>query len=117
MSSLVDVITERYTIVLPSYVLEELKEVIKRKFSEKFDLLDQFIQELPFSLAYTPERIDAKKHPDIRDKKDLPILVTAILEDVDVMITGDADFAAVEIERPEILTPSGFLEKYGAEAR
>jgi predicted nucleic acid-binding protein len=31
---------------------------------------------------------------------------------VDVLITGDADFAAVEIERPEILTPAGFLEKY-----
>lgn len=60
MSSLIDVITERHTIVLPSYVLDELKEVIKRKFSEKFDLLDRFIQELPFSLAYTPEKIDPK---------------------------------------------------------
>jgi predicted nucleic acid-binding protein len=50
MSRLVDVIMERHTIVLPSYVLDELKTVIKRKFSEKFDLLDRFIQELPFSL-------------------------------------------------------------------
>lgn len=74
--------------------------------------MDRFIQELPFSLAYTPERIDAKKYPEIRDKKDLPILVTAILEDVDILITGDADFAAVEIKRPEVLTPAGFLEKY-----
>lgn len=115
MSSLVDVITEQYTIVLPSYVLEELKEVIKRKFSEKFDLVDRFIHELPFSLAYTPEKIDPKKYPVIRDKKDLPILVTAILEDVDVLITGDTDFATVEIERLEILTPSGFLEKYAVE--
>ncbi|MDD4658449.1 MAG: hypothetical protein PHW26_05380 [Eubacteriales bacterium] len=44
-------------------------------------------------------------------------MVTAILEDVDVLITGDADFATVEIERPEMLTPSGFLEKYGVETR
>lgn len=112
MLSLVDVITERHTIVLPSYVLDELKNVIRRKFPQKYSLLDRFIQELPFSLAYTPERIDAEKYPAIRDKKDLPILVTAILEDVDVLITGDADFSAVEIERPEILTPAGFLEKY-----
>jgi len=33
------------------------------------------------------------------------------------LITGDADFAAIEIERPEILTPSGFLEKYAVETR
>lgn len=112
MLSLVGAITERHTIILPSYVLAELKNVIKRKFPQKYHLLDRFIQELPFILAYTPERINAEKYPEIRDKKDLPILVTAILEDVDVLITGDADFAAVEIERPEILTPAGFLEKY-----
>ena len=114
MHRLVDAITEQHTIVLPSYVLEELKGVIKRKFSQKYALLDKFIHELPFTLAYTPEKIDAKKYPEIRDKKDLPILVTAILEDVDILITGNADFAAVESEtkRPEILTPDGYLEKY-----
>lgn len=113
MQNLLDVICETHTIVLPSYVVDELKEVIKRKFPQKYDLLDKFIQELPFCLAYTPEKIDANKYPEIRDKKDLPILVTAILEDVDILITCDADFAAVEIEKPEILTPSEFLEKYG----
>lgn len=112
MLSLIDTITERHTIVLPSYVLDELKAVIRRKSPQKYDLLDRFIQRLPFFLAYTPEGIDAEKCPEIRDKKDLLILVTAILEDVDVLITGGADFAAVEIERPEILTPAGFLEKY-----
>jgi len=70
MSSLIDLITERHTIVLLSYVLGELKEVIKRKFSEKFDLLDRFIQ--GFRFLYTPERIDAKKYPNIRDKKVFP---------------------------------------------
>jgi len=33
------------------------------------------------------------KYPGIRDEKDLPILASAIIEDVDVLITGDADFA------------------------
>jgi len=55
MHSLVDAITEQHTIVLPSYVLEELKGVIKRKSPQKYALLDRFIQELPFTLAYRPE--------------------------------------------------------------
>lgn len=55
MLSLIDAITERHTIILPSYVLDELKNVIKRKFPQKYGLLDQFIQEFPFALAYTPE--------------------------------------------------------------
>ena len=48
----------------------------------------------------------------IRDDGDYAILHTAIVEDVDVFITGDKDFYAVEIERPEILSPTGFLTKY-----
>lgn len=48
----------------------------------------------------------------MRDVYDYPILATAILEDVDVLISGDKDFAAVDTDRPEILTPTEFLSKY-----
>ncbi|MGI6145748.1 MAG: hypothetical protein ACOYED_08300 [Peptococcia bacterium] len=42
----------------------------------------------------------------------IPILVTALLSDVDILITGDKDFFDVDIDRPEILTPREYLEKY-----
>jgi len=29
------------------------------------------------------------------------------------LITGDKDFAEVEVEKPEIVTPAEFMEKYG----
>ena len=109
---MIDNITERHTIVLPTYVLDELKRVTLRKFPEKYDLLESFLRELPFELVYTPERIDKTKFPDIRDEKDLPILVSAIIEDVDILISGDEDFAPIEMEHPEILTPKKFVEKY-----
>jgi len=31
---------------------------------------------------------------------------------VDVFITGDKDFACIELEKPEILTPADFIAKY-----
>ncbi len=49
---------------------------------------------------------------DIRDAKDYPVLYTAIQEDVDILITGDKDFASVNVERPEILTPAQFMAQY-----
>lgn len=52
------------------------------------------------------------RFPVIRDIYDFPILATAILEDVDILITGDKDFRDTEIEKPEILTPSEFLGRY-----
>jgi len=102
----------KHTIVLCSYILEELTRVIKRKFAHKFKDLDDFLTELPYELAYTPSFIERENFPAIRDIHDYPILATSILEDVDVLITGDKDFAAVDINHPEILTPAEFLSKY-----
>ena len=38
--------------------------------------------------------------------KDYPVLYTAILEDVDILVTGDSDFEDVGVDKPEILTPA-----------
>jgi len=50
--------------------------------------------------------------PDIRDKKDLPVLVSAILKKVDILITGDKEFFEVISEKPEIISPRGFITSY-----
>ena len=48
----------------------------------------------------------------IRDMKDYPVLYTAIIENIDIFITGDKDFAEVNLEMPTIMTPTAFIEKY-----
>ena len=48
----------------------------------------------------------------IRDVKDVPILATAILENVDILVTGDEDFLVLQTERPEIMTMAEFEKKY-----
>lgn len=63
-------------------------------------------------MVYTPEIIKPADYPDIRDIKDLPILVSAINDDVDILISGDDDFAPLELEHPKIFTPKEFVEKY-----
>ncbi len=63
-------------------------------------------------LVYTPVFLEKDEFPAMRDVYDYPILATAILEDVDVLITGDKDFVVVDIDRPEIVTPTEFLSKY-----
>jgi len=112
MLRLIDDISENHVIVLPTYVLDELKRVTKTKFPKRYVFLESFLRELPFELVYTPEKINSADYPDIRDIKDLPILVSAINEDVDILISGDADFAPLDMEYPEILTPGEFVRKY-----
>ena len=111
MDEVMKLIIEKHKLVLSSFVINELVEVVNRKFKNKEEAVDRFLSKFPYEMVYTP----TKTVPDlfkIRDKKDYPILYTAIIEDVDVFITGDKDFADVDIEKPEILTPAQFLAKY-----
>lgn len=109
---LVRKLTESHQIVICDYVVEELQFVVNRKFPNKRKALDDFFLELPFELVYTPKEIDFEKFPEMRDQKDTPILATAIIEGVDVLLTGDKDFLALDIKFPEILTINKFLEHY-----
>jgi len=112
MNELKAAICKKHTIVLCSHILEELDSVTTRKFKHRSKEIDEFLTELPYELVYTPAFIDKKRFPAIRDIFDYPILATAIMENVDILITGDKDFSEVDIEHPEIMTPAVFLSKY-----
>ena len=99
-------------IVLCDYVIEELRQVVDRKFPERKGILEQFFYELPFELVYTPKNLELEDFPTVRDSKDMPILATAMLENIDILITGDQDLRVVETEYPEIMTMGEFIEKY-----
>lgn len=111
MNQLMGRIFENHRLVLSSFVMEELIYVIRRKFPTKEDAVDRLLSAMSYELVYTPKAPKPGLF-SIRDVKDYPVLYTAIVEDVDVLVTGDKDFAGVEIERPEILTPAEFLSKY-----
>ncbi|MHB1152845.1 MAG: putative toxin-antitoxin system toxin component, PIN family [Eubacteriales bacterium] len=112
MNKLIKKIIEEHNLVISSFVLEELNEVVKRKFPKQLTALDKFLTALSFQLIYSPKTPEDSNLFYIRDKKDYMVLYTAIIEDVDIFITGDKDFKDVAVDRPEILTLSEFLEKY-----
>lgn len=66
---------------------------------------------MSFEFVYTPNEIERGLF-DIRDVKDYPVLYTAIIEDVDIFVTGDKDFLDIEIEKPEIMTPAEYIERF-----
>lgn len=112
ISLLINKVTVTHELILCSYIIDELHEIFHRKFKDRIYLLDKFLYKLAYELIYTPTDIKSAEYPEIRDKEDLPILVSALLSDVDILITGDKDFFDVDIDRPEILTPREYLEKY-----
>ncbi|MCM1191262.1 MAG: PIN domain nuclease [Butyrivibrio sp.] len=101
----------RASVNFVSYIVEELKDVVRRKFPAKVSVIDTLLAKMNYEYVYSPD-IPGEALFEIRDVKDYPILYTAILEDVDVFVTGDTDFSGVDVEKPEILTPTEFVEKY-----
>lgn len=111
MNNLIYELSKNHEIVICSYTIEELKELVKSKFNVTQESLDEFLKDFPFNLVYSPTSVENKLF-NIRDKDDYIILHTAIIENVDVFITGDKDFDDVEIERPEIMNAREFIERY-----
>ena len=100
-----------HELVIPSYVISELKDVVRRKSPDKLGAIEVFLEKLSFDLVYTPEQIKEGEFY-IRDPKDYPILYTAIIENVDLVMSGDEDFKDTDVTHPEIVTPAEFLDRY-----
>ena len=111
MNELIYKLSTEHEIVICSYTIEELKELVDTKFKVTQKDLDEFLKDFPFILVYSPTTVENKLF-EIRDKDDYIILHTAIIEDIDVFITGDKDFNDIDIDKPEIMNTTEFLEKY-----
>ena len=111
MDAMMNCIFTQHQLVLSSYVVEELKNVVRRKFPKKEQVIDKLLLMMSFEYVYTPKEIGDGLF-DIRDVKDYPVLYTAIIEDVDILVTGDKDFADIDVEKPEIMTPAEFMEEF-----
>ena len=112
MSDIIHALADRHTLVLCSYVVDELHETVAKKFNTKKADVEQFLFELPFEYVYTPYELPSHNLFSIRDSDDEKVLYSAIISDIDILITGDKDFYEVDIERPEVVSPAEFLEKY-----
>ena len=112
LNELIRKLSIEHEIVICSYSIQEVTEVIEEKFPY-IDVkeVDIFFKTFPFEMVYSPKHIEDKLFK-IRDNDDYLILHTAIIENIDVLISGDKDFEDIKIDRPEILKPAEFLNKY-----
>lgn len=99
-----------HELVLSNFLLDELRKVVAKKFSQKTDALERFISALSFEFVIVPENYE--QDVPIRDPNDYPVLLGAFIGNVDVLVTGDKDFTDLGIPKPEILTPSAYIDKY-----
>lgn len=100
---------EEHSVIISSYVIEELYQVFEAKFADRTNVLETFLMEFGYELVHSPKRVEPTKYPKVRDPKDLPILAAAMGADCDYIVSGDKDLLAVRIERPRVVSPREFM--------
>ena len=112
LKAIINYICDYHKLVLSTYILDELEYVTIRKCSNKLIEMYDFISSLPYEVEYTPEYAFDKLEIEMRDSKDLPVLYSAIMSKVDILITGDKDFEGIIVDGLEIIKPNDFYKKY-----
>ena len=102
-------IADNHNIVLCEQNLREIREVLQRKAPKYLPAAETLLTELSYELIPSMYQIEKI----MRDETDQPILNAAILHDVDIILTGDKDFLALEIDRPRCMTAAQVLELEG----
>lgn len=98
-------------LVLSKYVLDETEKIFTEKFPYKLDEMKSWIQKISFGLLNVSLE-NMQKYPDMRDKKDIPVLAFAIEANVDILVTGDKDFNDIIIKKPRIMTPREYMDMF-----
>lgn len=96
--------------IISDYSVSELSEVFHRKFPARIPELNNFLVTAltTLRLVSTPEE-GTIEVPDLRDRKDLPVLRSALAANADILLTGDKDFTEAGITHPMVMTPVDFL--------
>lgn len=98
-------VIETEHLVLTQWILDELRDVVGRKWPDRLSALDLFLGTAGYELLGA-----GSPGVEVRDVDDQPILDAAISGNVDVIVTGDKDFLALEIDSPLILTVRDYLD-------
>jgi putative PIN family toxin of toxin-antitoxin system len=104
-------VLENHTLVLCDYIVSEIENVFLKKFPHKINEMEKFIGKIKYR-KFDLDEMDISKYPPIRDIDDFPILVAAIESNADMLITGDKDFDEIKINKPIIVKPRDFADKF-----
>ncbi len=110
VARVLDYLFETHTVVIASYTIRECEQVFLRKFPAKLPAFNLFLADIDYERFDTPARLDPSRFPQIRDAGDLPILASAILADVDILISGDKDFEDLQLKKPLVFTPQKYFD-------
>lgn len=100
-------ISEKHTLVLCDHIVAEIRDVVSRKRPDLLADVDILLAQLSCEMVVAPKESGQR----ISDPKDQPILNAAIMAGVDVIVSGDKHFLALDMERPKPMSAADFWQR------
>lgn len=92
-------ISEKYMVTISELVLKEILANIKEKLPLKTELVRGFLLSYPLTIVKNPSPLEIRNYQNLEEKKDLPILISAINYQCHYLVTGNLkDFQIKKIE-------------------
>lgn len=107
----IEFVRNNHEVILPDQVVDEVLSVTERKMPRQLDAINRFVGHPGIQVVPTP-KITQTPGVKVRDATDQPILNAAIAAGADIIISGDKDFAALDIDWPRIMTPGEFMAEF-----
>jgi|GEM_PF-4646751 len=80
--------------MLGQVVVRETQSVIKKKTPDREDDLRAFLEAIPFETVPLPSKAMVLRHRKyVTHDEDAPVLASAVLADVDYVVSGDKKFS------------------------
>ncbi|WP_028777746.1 putative toxin-antitoxin system toxin component, PIN family [Shimazuella kribbensis] len=120
MRYFLEVVQNHHTLLLSTAVLEEIDEVLSRRFPKAIPLVSKMLRYLEYELIPTPTPSEPAYHevvkelPYIKDPDDVIIFVGAWLGKSDIIVSHDKKhFHTKEVKEVfTVMTANDFLLKY-----
>ncbi len=101
-------VCHNHDLILCDHIINECYTVVKRRFPNKIDVLDDLFAQMKYELLAAPRAGKVI----ITDVKDQPILNTAITHNVEILVSGDKHFLELGLDTPQIINPTEFKRLY-----
>lgn len=110
LTEMIEFIYSHHELVMARYVANEILRVTANSNHVQLPNVMEFLT--LSRIVWFKDEVSLEAAPHIRDAKDLPILAAGIAVGVDILVSGDKDFAALDIDRPRIMTPREFIDEF-----
>ena len=100
---------ERHTVLISTYVLDELERILTTKFGVPEDDTSRILTSLKSSCTISNSKSQA--HRVSRDPKDDPVLASAAYAKADYLVTGDKDLLVLACYQDVPIVAPGLLQR------